>query len=105
MISVPFQRRPASVIRDFYSRRQLLANAAIAAFVRRLVAVRRRSVLLIDGRAAEKAGRLHKLWHCAGTREAARCNMESTFPAIFFATIIGVIVFIAVGQVLLDPHD
>jgi hypothetical protein len=32
-------------------------------------------------------------------------NMESTFPAIFFATIIGVIVFIAVGQVLLDPHE
>ena len=32
-------------------------------------------------------------------------TMESTFPAIFFATIIGVIVFIAVGQVLLDPHE
>jgi len=29
--------------------------------------------------------------------------MESTFPAIFFATIIGVIVFVAVGHVLLDP--
>jgi hypothetical protein len=32
-------------------------------------------------------------------------NMVSTFPAIFFATIIGTIVFIAVGQVLLDPHE
>jgi hypothetical protein len=32
-------------------------------------------------------------------------NMESTFPAIFFATIIGVIVFIALSQVLLDPHE
>jgi hypothetical protein len=32
-------------------------------------------------------------------------NMESTFPAIFFAAIIGVIVFIAVSQVLLDPHE
>ena len=32
-------------------------------------------------------------------------NMESTFPAIFFAAIIGVIVFIAVAQVLLDPHE
>jgi len=32
-------------------------------------------------------------------------NMESTFPAIFFATIIGVIVFVALSQVLLDPHE
>jgi hypothetical protein len=31
--------------------------------------------------------------------------MESTFPAIFFAAIIGVIVFIAVSQVLLDSHE
>jgi hypothetical protein len=31
--------------------------------------------------------------------------MESTFPAIFFVTIIGVIVFIALSQVLLDPHE
>jgi hypothetical protein len=33
--------------------------------------------------------------------------LESTsfFPAIFFATIIGVVVFIALSQVLLDPHE
>jgi hypothetical protein len=31
--------------------------------------------------------------------------MESTFPAILFATIIGVIVFIAASQVLLDPRE
>jgi len=27
------------------------------------------------------------------------------FPAIFFAAIIGVIVFVALSQVLLDPHE
>jgi hypothetical protein len=34
-------------------------------------------------------------------------GMESTasFPAIFFAAIIGVIVFVALSQVLLDPHE
>jgi len=31
--------------------------------------------------------------------------MESTFPAIFFTAIIGVIIFIALSQVLLDPHE
>jgi hypothetical protein len=33
--------------------------------------------------------------------------LESTsfFPAIFFAAIIGVVVFIALSQVLLDPHE
>jgi hypothetical protein len=33
--------------------------------------------------------------------------IESTalFPAIFFAAIIGVIVFIALRQALLDPHE
>jgi hypothetical protein len=33
--------------------------------------------------------------------------LESTasFPAIFFAAIIGVIVFVALSQVLLDPHE
>jgi hypothetical protein len=33
--------------------------------------------------------------------------LESTifFPAIFFAAIIGVIVFIALSQVLLDPNE
>jgi len=30
---------------------------------------------------------------------------SSAFPAIFFAAIIGVIVFIAVSQVLLDPRE
>jgi hypothetical protein len=33
--------------------------------------------------------------------------LESTFsfPAIFFAAIIGAIVFIALSQLLLDPHQ
>jgi hypothetical protein len=33
--------------------------------------------------------------------------LESTvyFPAIFFAAIIGVIVFIALNELLLDPHE
>jgi len=30
---------------------------------------------------------------------------NAAFPAIFFAVIIGVIVFIALRQVLLDPHE
>jgi hypothetical protein len=30
---------------------------------------------------------------------------SNAFPAIFFAVIIGVIVFIALRQVLLDPHE
>ena len=40
-----------------------------------------------------------------GRKKPHAANMESTFPAIFFATIIGVIVFIALSQVLLDPHE
>jgi hypothetical protein len=28
-----------------------------------------------------------------------------SFPALFFAATIGVIVFIALSQVLLDPHE
>jgi hypothetical protein len=33
--------------------------------------------------------------------------LESTvfFPAIFFAAIIGVIIFIALSELLLDPHE
>jgi hypothetical protein len=64
-------------------------------------------VIVPDGRpdAAKKAGGLHKLWHCRESEKQHTANMESTFPAIFFAAIIGVIVFIAVGQVLLDPHE
>jgi hypothetical protein len=33
--------------------------------------------------------------------------LESTvsFPAIFFAAIIGVIVFITLSELLLDPHE
>jgi hypothetical protein len=33
--------------------------------------------------------------------------LESTvsFPAIFFVAIIGVIVFIALSELLLDPHE
>ena len=40
-----------------------------------------------------------------GREKQHAANMESTFPAIFFAAIIGVIVFIAVSQVLLDSHE
>jgi len=29
----------------------------------------------------------------------------ASFPAIFFGSIIGVIVFVALSQVLLDPHE
>jgi hypothetical protein len=28
-----------------------------------------------------------------------------SFPALFFAAVIGVIVFVALSQALLDPHD
>src|SRR5262249_60436853 len=40
-------------------------------------------------------------------REHAENMLESTpsFPAIFFAAIIGVIVFIALSELLLDPHE
>jgi hypothetical protein len=40
-------------------------------------------------------------------REHAESMLESTvsFPAIFFAAIIGVIVFIALRELLLDPHE
>jgi hypothetical protein len=58
--------------------------------------------------AANKTSDLHKLLHCVGTPEQARWGMlESTsfFPAIFFTTIIVVVVFIALSQVLLDPHE
>ena len=58
--------------------------------------------------AANKTIRLHKLLHCVGTPEQARWGMlesNAAFPAIFFAVIIGVIVFIALRQVLLDPHE
>ena len=40
-----------------------------------------------------------------GREKQHAANMESTFPAIFFAAIIGIIVFIAVSQVLLDPQE
>ena len=45
---------------------------------------------------------------CRGVgREHAESMLESTvsFPAIFFAAIIGVIVFIALSELLLDPHE
>jgi len=45
---------------------------------------------------------------CRGVgREHAESMLESTvsFPAIFFAAIIGVIVFIALSGLLLDPHE
>jgi hypothetical protein len=40
-------------------------------------------------------------------REHSESMLESTasFPAIFFAAIIGVIVFIALSELLLDPHE
>ena len=45
---------------------------------------------------------------CRGAgRDHAESMLESTvsFPAIFFAAIIGVIVFIALSELLLDPHE
>ena len=45
---------------------------------------------------------------CRGAgREHAENMLESTvsFPAIFFAAIIGVIIFIALSELLLDPHE
>src|SRR6516165_9559914 len=40
-------------------------------------------------------------------REHAENMLESTasFPAIFFAAIIGVIVFLALSELMLDPHE
>jgi hypothetical protein len=40
-------------------------------------------------------------------REQPESMLESTvyFPAIFFAATIGIIVFIALSQVLLDPNE
>jgi hypothetical protein len=37
----------------------------------------------------------------------ARSMLESTvsFPAIFFGALIGIIVFIALSQLVLDPHE
>jgi len=57
--------------------------------------------------AAHKTSGLHKVLHCEGTPKRARWDMlESvSFPAIFFAAIIGAIVFIALSQLLLDPHE
>jgi hypothetical protein len=40
-----------------------------------------------------------------GREKQHAASMESTFPAIFFAAIIGIIVFVALSQVLLDPHE
>jgi hypothetical protein len=42
---------------------------------------------------------------CREREKQHAANMESSFPAIFFAAIIGIIVFIAVSHVLLDPHE
>ena len=58
---------------------------------------------------ADKTSGLHKLLHCAPRRERPRGAdmMESTvsFPAVFFAAIIGVIIFIALSAVLLEPRE
>jgi len=57
--------------------------------------------------AADKTGGLHKLLRCAAMPQIARCSMlESTasVPAILFASILGVIVFVAVSEVLLGPR-
>ncbi len=42
-----------------------------------------------------------------GGRDHGADMMESTvsFPAVFFAAIIGVIIFIALSAVLLEPRD
>jgi hypothetical protein len=55
--------------------------------------------------AASKTSGLHKLLHCVGRLERARWStIESTvsFPAIFFGVLIGIIVFIALSQLLLS---
>ena len=41
------------------------------------------------------------------SQAGAESMLESTafFPAIFFGAIIGVIVFVALSQLLLDPHQ
>jgi hypothetical protein len=92
----------------------LRENAAYRGLARGSVVVSRgaiaRPARLPYGRAdaANKTIGLHKLLHCVGTPEQARWgHMESTayFPAIFFAAIIAVIVFIALGKLLLEPHE
>ena len=59
--------------------------------------------------AANKTCGLHKLLRCveAPGKSMLGGMLESTFsfPAIFFAAIIGVIVFIALSELLLDPHE
>ena len=57
---------------------------------------------------ADKTSGLHKLLHCARRRRDHVADMmESTvsFPAVFFAAIIGVIIFIALSAVLLEPRE
>ena len=68
-----------------------LVNAAIASSLRAMLP-KKRAVCINYGIVQERDKQ-----HPA--------NMESTFPTIFFAAIIGVIVFIAVSHVLLDSHE
>ena len=57
---------------------------------------------------ADKTSGLHKLLHCVrgGASDHRGDMVESTvsFPAVFFAAIIGII-FIALSAVLLEPRE
>jgi hypothetical protein len=55
--------------------------------------------------AASKTSGLHKLLHCVGAPGESMLESTVSFPAMFFAAIIGVIVFIALSELLLDPHE
>jgi hypothetical protein len=52
-----------------------------------------------------KPAGLHKLLHCVGAQGESMLDSTVSFPAIFFAAIICVIVFIALSELLLDPHE
>src|SRR5262249_26111426 len=70
--------------------------------------------LMVIQTPANKTSGLHKLLHCVGAsgESTLRTCWNQRFPSrpyslrsIFFAAIIGVIVFIALSELLLDPHE
>ena len=63
------------------------------------------SFLMIMGTLPKKRAVCMNYGIVQGREKQHVANVESSFPAIFFATIIGAIVFIAVSQVLLDSHE
>jgi hypothetical protein len=57
---------------------------------------------------ADKTSGLHKLLHCARRQERPRWGhggINRFLPAVFFAAIIGVIIFVALSAVLLEPRE